>query len=94
MKSILFKKKSDLETLEVGSWKESPVTVFGIKPSVDVFWQADPTSVEPFKLSPNRRRSQQGRSMSVQSSTDPYGSNTTLSSTGSSDETHPRHSSN
>ncbi|KAI5709927.1 hypothetical protein M8J75_004256 [Diaphorina citri] len=57
-------------------------------------YQADPTSVEPFKLSLNRRRSQQGRSMSVQSSTDPYGSNTTLSSTGSSDETHPRHSSN
>ncbi|KAI5738472.1 hypothetical protein M8J77_007507 [Diaphorina citri] len=56
--------------------------------------KADPTSVEPFKLSLNRRRSQQGRSMSVQSSTDPYGSNTTLSSTGSSDETHPRHSSN
>ncbi|XP_039296365.1 serine-enriched protein isoform X2 [Nilaparvata lugens] len=47
-------------------------------------YQADPTSVEPSKLSPNRvRRSAQGRSMSVQSSLDPYGSNTTLSSSGS-----------
>ncbi|XP_065338108.1 serine-enriched protein isoform X5 [Cloeon dipterum] len=49
-------------------------------------YQADPTSVDPIKLSPNRvRRSSQGRSMSVQSSLDPYGSNTTLSSSGSSE---------
>ncbi|XP_021924425.1 serine-enriched protein isoform X3 [Zootermopsis nevadensis] len=49
-------------------------------------YQADPTSVDPAKLSPNRvRRSGQGRSMSVQSSLDPYGSNTTLSSSGSSE---------
>ncbi|GLH07356.1 Serine-enriched protein [Gryllus bimaculatus] len=49
-------------------------------------YQADPTSVDPGKLSPNRvRRSGQGRSMSVQSSLDPYGSNTTLSSGGSSE---------
>ncbi|XP_046391620.1 serine-enriched protein [Ischnura elegans] len=53
-------------------------------------YQADPTSVDPSKLSPNRvrRRSttgNQGRSMSVQSSLDPYGSNTTLSSSGSSE---------
>ncbi|XP_059478516.1 serine-enriched protein isoform X3 [Neocloeon triangulifer] len=49
-------------------------------------YQADPTSVDPAKLSPNRvRRSSQGRSMSVQSSLDPYGSNTTLSSSGSSE---------
>ncbi|KAK3920876.1 Serine-enriched protein [Frankliniella fusca] len=48
--------------------------------------QADPTSVDPGKLSPNRvRRSGQGRSMSVQSSLDPCGSNTTLSSSGSSE---------
>ncbi|XP_075221675.1 serine-enriched protein-like [Lycorma delicatula] len=48
-------------------------------------YQADPTSVDPGKLSPNRvRRSAQGRSMSVQSSLDPYGSNT-LSSSGSSE---------
>ncbi|KAJ9596354.1 hypothetical protein L9F63_012629, partial [Diploptera punctata] len=48
--------------------------------------QADPTSVDPAKLSPNRvRRQGQGRSMSVQSSLDPYGSNTTLSSSGSSE---------
>ena len=48
--------------------------------------QADPTSVDPAKLSPNRaRRSTGGRSMSVQSSLDPYGSNTTLASTGSSE---------
>jgi len=48
--------------------------------------QADPTSVDPAKLSPNRvRRTGQGRSMSVQSSLDPYGSNTTLSSSGSSE---------
>lgn len=44
--------------------------------------QADPTSVDPRKLSPHRVR-RQGRSMSVQSSLDPYGSNTTLSSSGS-----------
>ena len=44
--------------------------------------QADPTSVDPGKLSPYRVR-RQGRSMSVQSSLDPYGSNTTLSSSGS-----------
>lgn len=49
-------------------------------------YQADPTSVDPGKLSPNRvRRSGQGRSMSVQSSLDPCGSNTTLSSSGSSE---------
>nr|XP_022916382.1 serine-enriched protein isoform X4 [Onthophagus taurus] len=49
-------------------------------------YQADPASVDPGKLSPNRvRRHQQGRSMSVQSSLDPYGSNTTLSSSGSSE---------
>ncbi|KAI4498268.1 hypothetical protein M0802_006754 [Mischocyttarus mexicanus] len=44
--------------------------------------QADPTSVEPGKLSPPKVR-KQGRSMSVQSSLEPYGSNTTLSSSGS-----------
>ncbi|XP_058466840.1 serine-enriched protein isoform X1 [Malaya genurostris] len=53
-------------------------------------FQADPTSVDPGKLSPNssrvrRARQSHGRSMSVQSSLDPYGSNTTLSSSGSSD---------
>lgn len=49
-------------------------------------YQADPASVDPGKLSPNRvRRNAQGRSMSVQSSLDPYGSNTTLSSSGSSE---------
>ncbi|ODN02448.1 Serine-enriched protein [Orchesella cincta] len=51
-------------------------------------YQADPTSVDPSKLSPNNRpRRSDGskaRSMSVQSS-DPYGSNTTLASTGSSE---------
>ncbi|XP_044727766.1 serine-enriched protein isoform X2 [Chrysoperla carnea] len=66
-------------------------------------YQADPASVDPGKLSPNRvRRHAQGRSMSVQSSLDPYGSNTTLSSTGSSGEhaspssenTNTKHSSN
>lgn len=66
-------------------------------------FQADPASVDPGKLSPNRvRRHAQGRSMSVQSSLDPYGSNTTLSSTGSSGEhaspssenTNTKHSSN
>ncbi|XP_055383814.1 serine-enriched protein-like isoform X1 [Condylostylus longicornis] len=55
-------------------------------------YQADPASVDPGKLSPNssrvrRARQSQGRSMSVQSSMDPYGSNTTLSSSGSSDPT-------
>ncbi|XP_014611694.1 PREDICTED: serine-enriched protein isoform X3 [Polistes canadensis] len=45
-------------------------------------YQADPTSVEPGKLSPPKVR-KQGRSMSVQSSLEPYGSNTTLSSSGS-----------
>ncbi|XP_076240232.1 uncharacterized protein LOC143182839 isoform X2 [Calliopsis andreniformis] len=42
-----------------------------------VAYQADPTSVDPGKLSPHRVR-RQGRSMSVQSSLDPYGSHTTL----------------
>ncbi|XP_018056013.1 PREDICTED: involucrin [Atta colombica] len=45
-------------------------------------YQADPTSVDPRKFSPHRVR-RQGRSMSVQSSLDPYGSITTLSSSGS-----------
>ncbi|XP_012282127.1 serine-enriched protein [Orussus abietinus] len=45
-------------------------------------YQADPTSVDPGKLSPHRVI-RQGRSMSVQSSLDPYGSNTSLSSSGS-----------
>ncbi|XP_034178187.1 serine-enriched protein isoform X1 [Osmia lignaria lignaria] len=46
-------------------------------------YQADPTSVDPGKLSPHRVR-HQDRSLSVQSSLqDPYGSNTSLSSTGS-----------
>lgn len=52
-------------------------------------YQADPSSVDPATLSPNAsrvRRARQGRSMSVQSSFDPYGSNTTLSSSGSSGE--------
>lgn len=51
------------------------------------FPQADPTSVDPSKLSPNRvRRSAQGRSMSVQSSGgEHYGSNTSLTSSGSSE---------
>uniref|UniRef100_A0A1B6D7J1 BTB domain-containing protein n=1 Tax=Clastoptera arizonana TaxID=38151 RepID=A0A1B6D7J1_9HEMI len=50
-------------------------------------YQADPTSIDLAKLSPNRvRRSAQGRSMSVQSSGgDNYGSNTTLTSSGSSE---------
>lgn len=56
-------------------------------------YQADPASVDPGKLSPNssrvrRARHFQGRSMSVQSSLDPFGSNTTLSSSGSSGEVH------
>ncbi|XP_074108802.1 serine-enriched protein isoform X1 [Cotesia typhae] len=45
-------------------------------------YQADPSSVDVGKLSPYRVR-KHGRSMSVQSSLDPYGSNTTLSSCGS-----------
>ncbi|XP_043271109.1 serine-enriched protein isoform X2 [Venturia canescens] len=49
---------------------------------IAVAYQADPNSVDPGKLSPYRVR-HQGRSMSVQSSLDPYGSNTTLSSSGS-----------
>ncbi|XP_068914912.1 serine-enriched protein isoform X8 [Tenebrio molitor] len=60
-------------------------------------YQADPASVDPGKLSPNRvRRQAQGRSMSVQSSLDPYGSNTTLSSSGSSElaSSDGKHSSN
>lgn len=47
--------------------------------------QADPNSVDPGKLSPSRVRRSGGRSMSVQSSLDPCGSNTTLSSSASSD---------
>ncbi|XP_066151607.1 serine-enriched protein-like isoform X2 [Euwallacea fornicatus] len=44
-------------------------------------YQADPLCTDSSKLSPNRiRRHDQGRSMSVQSSLDPYGSVTTLSS--------------
>ncbi|KAK9885288.1 hypothetical protein WA026_010782 [Henosepilachna vigintioctopunctata] len=60
-------------------------------------YQADPASVDPGKLSPNRiRRQGEGRSMSVQSSLDPYGSNTTLSSSGSSElaSSDGKHSSN
>ncbi|KAF3428679.1 hypothetical protein E2986_05137 [Frieseomelitta varia] len=46
-------------------------------------YQADPTSVDPGKLSPHRVK-HQDRSLSVQSSLqDQYGSNTSLSSTGS-----------
>ncbi|KAJ8923361.1 hypothetical protein NQ315_001919 [Exocentrus adspersus] len=59
--------------------------------------KADPASVDPGKLSPNRvRRQAQGRSMSVQSSLDPYGSNTTLSSSASSElaSSDGKHSSN
>uniref|UniRef100_A0A182QS62 BTB domain-containing protein n=1 Tax=Anopheles farauti TaxID=69004 RepID=A0A182QS62_9DIPT len=57
---------------------------------VSQWGRADPASVDPGKLSPNssrvrRARQSHGRSMSVQSSLDPYGSNTTLSSSGSSD---------
>lgn len=53
-------------------------------------YQADPTCVDPAKLSPTpqrggRRRSQ-ARSMSVQSSLDPYGSSTTLNSESASSE--------
>ncbi|XP_043258981.1 probable serine/threonine-protein kinase mps1 isoform X1 [Colletes gigas] len=43
-------------------------------------YQADPTSIDPGKISPHRVR-RQGHCISVQSSLDPYGSNTTLSST-------------
>lgn len=52
-----------------------------------ILHQADPTSVDPAKLSPNRPRRSTGggRSMSVQSSLDPYGSNTTLASSASSE---------
>uniref|UniRef100_A0A1A9VQ81 BTB domain-containing protein n=1 Tax=Glossina austeni TaxID=7395 RepID=A0A1A9VQ81_GLOAU len=62
-------------------------------------YQADPESIDLGKLSPNssrvrRARHNQGRSMSVQSSLDPYGSNTTLSSSGSSDPTSGPHQSN
>ncbi|RXG71179.1 Serine-enriched protein [Armadillidium vulgare] len=56
-------------------------------------YQADPTSVDPAKLSPNRPRRSHGRSMSVQSSLDPLGSNTTLSSSNSSELDSGRHSS-
>jgi len=53
-------------------------------------YQADPSCVDPAKLSPTpprggRRRSQ-ARSMSVQSSLDPYGSSTTLNSESASSE--------
>lgn len=54
-------------------------------------YQADPTSVDQAGLSPGSRRARQSRrSMSVQSSyNDPYGSNTTLSSSESSDNLGP-----
>ncbi|XP_045111986.1 serine-enriched protein-like isoform X1 [Portunus trituberculatus] len=55
-------------------------------------YQADPSSVDPAKLSPNRRRPQDN-SMSVQSSLDPLGSSTTLSSSASSEMESGRHSS-
>ncbi|XP_014216917.1 serine-enriched protein isoform X2 [Copidosoma floridanum] len=58
-------------------------------------YQADPTSVDPEQLSPHRVR-RQGRSMSVQSSLDPYGSNVSLNSLGSeagSGSDHRQHSS-
>ncbi|CAG0889842.1 unnamed protein product, partial [Darwinula stevensoni] len=48
-------------------------------------YQADPSSVDVSKLSPNRARRIHGRSMSVQSSMDPLGSNTTLNSSEYSD---------
>ncbi|XP_020281591.1 serine-enriched protein isoform X2 [Pseudomyrmex gracilis] len=48
-------------------------------------YQADPTSVDPTKLSPQGMR-RRGRSMSVQSSLDPYGSYTTWSTSNDSDE--------
>ncbi|XP_068235597.1 serine-enriched protein isoform X1 [Palaemon carinicauda] len=58
-------------------------------------YQADPSSVDPAKLSPNRtRRSHGERSMSVQSSSlDPLGSNGTISSSASSEMESGRHSS-
>ncbi|XP_042215103.1 serine-enriched protein-like isoform X2 [Homarus americanus] len=57
-------------------------------------YQADPSSIDPAKLSPNRTRRYPGdRSMSVQSSLDPLGSNTTLSSSASSEMESGRHSS-
>ena len=55
--------------------------------------QADPSSVDPAKLSPNRPVRHPGRSMSVQSSLDPWGSNTTLASSASSEIDSGRHSS-
>ncbi|KAF6208946.1 hypothetical protein GE061_014689 [Apolygus lucorum] len=58
-------------------------------------YQADPSSIDPGKLSPGRVRRSGGRSMSVQSSLDPCGSNTTLSSSASSDAiSSDKHSSN
>ncbi|XP_063596704.1 serine-enriched protein-like [Penaeus indicus] len=56
-------------------------------------YQADPSSVDPAKLSPNRNRRSNERSMSVQSSLDPLGSSTTLSSSASSEMESGRHSS-
>ncbi|XP_065560678.1 serine-enriched protein-like isoform X3 [Artemia franciscana] len=56
---------------------------------------ADPSSIDPGKLSPNRgRRVHTARSMSVQSSMDPYGSSTTLNSESASSEVEysPRYS--
>ncbi|XP_065560676.1 serine-enriched protein-like isoform X2 [Artemia franciscana] len=58
-------------------------------------YQADPSSIDPGKLSPNRgRRVHTARSMSVQSSMDPYGSSTTLNSESASSEVEysPRYS--
>lgn len=57
--------------------------------------QADPSSIDPAKLSPNRnRRAHNERAMSVQSCiVDPLGSNTTLSSSASSEMESGRHSS-
>ncbi|XP_037075603.1 LOW QUALITY PROTEIN: serine-enriched protein-like [Pollicipes pollicipes] len=54
-------------------------------------FQADPSSVEPAKTSP--KRLSRRRELSVQSSLDPYGSTTTLSSSTSSDINSDRHSS-
>ncbi|XP_071527369.1 serine-enriched protein isoform X2 [Panulirus ornatus] len=56
-------------------------------------YQADPSSIDPAKLSPNRTRRSHDRAMSVQSSLDPLGSNTTLSSSASSEMESGRHSS-
>ncbi|KAK3853901.1 hypothetical protein Pcinc_039578 [Petrolisthes cinctipes] len=56
-------------------------------------YQADPSSVDPAKLSPNRTRNRGDRSMSVQSSLDPLGSNPSLSSLASSEMESGRHSS-